>query len=89
MFGAEVSGGRGRSYVIARRFSQPLLTIPDRQAHLFEDLNYPLPDHFAMLARLGAEVADETTGFPTVALKIIDLSKVAAMKSMWTSPNSA
>jgi hypothetical protein len=36
-------------------------------------LNYPLPDHFAVLARLGAEVADETSVSPTVALKIVDL----------------
>jgi hypothetical protein len=42
-------------------------------AHLLEDLNYPLPDHFAVLARLGAKVAYETSVSPTIALKIVDL----------------
>jgi hypothetical protein len=36
-------------------------------------LNYPLPDQFAVLACFGAEIADETSVSPTIALKIIDL----------------
>jgi hypothetical protein len=59
--------------VIGRRFHSRSQTIRDRLAHLLEDLNYPLPDHFAVLACFGAEVADETSVSPTVALKIVDL----------------
>ena len=49
-------------------------TRRDRLAHLLEDLNYPLPDDFTVLARLGAKVADETSISPTVALKIANVS---------------
>src|SRR5882762_5307851 len=47
--------------------------IRDRLAHLLIYFNEPLPDHFAVLARFGAEVADKTSVSPTDPIEILDL----------------
>src|SRR6202165_1843672 len=45
----------------------------DRLAHLLIYFNEPLPDHFAVLARLRAEVADETAVSPADPVEILGL----------------
>src|SRR5271156_4439690 len=52
-----------------RRFQ----AIRDRLAHLLIYFNQPLPDHFAVAARFGAEVADQTSVLPTDPIEIFDL----------------
>ena len=47
--------------------------IRDRLAHLLIYFHQPLPGHFAVLARFGAEVADQTAVPPTDPIKILDL----------------
>src|SRR5271163_2036111 len=47
--------------------------IRDRLAHVLIDGNEALSDNFAMLAGLGAEVADETSVSPSDPIEILDL----------------
>src|SRR5271166_699651 len=50
-----------------------LQAIRDCLAHLLIYSNEAPPDHFAVLGRFGAEVADETAVSPTGPIEILDL----------------